>query len=56
VARRFIDDLKAAVEYVRAHACEKGGMAPIYGLAATLPLRGMVSEMLRRYLDLLYEA
>jgi len=55
VARRFIDDLKAAVEYVRTHPDEKGGMAPIYGLAATLPLRGMVSEMLKRYMDLLYE-
>lgn len=55
VARRFIDDLKTAVEYVKAHPAEQSGMAPIYGLAATLPLRGMVSEMLKRYIDLLYE-
>ena len=55
VARRFIDDLKDAVEYIRTYPDEKGGMAPIYGLAATVPLRGMVSEMLKRYMDLLYE-
>ncbi len=30
-------------------------MAPVYGLAATLPLRGVVSELLRRYIDLLYK-
>ena len=30
-------------------------MAPIYGMAATLPLRGVVGEMLKRYLDLLYK-
>ena len=54
VARRFIDDLKAAVDHVRSHPDEKGGMAPVYGMAATIPLRGMVSDLLKRYIDLLY--
>jgi hypothetical protein len=31
-------------------------MAPVYGLAATLPLRGLVSDMLKKYLDLIYKA
>jgi len=30
-------------------------MAPIYGMAATLPMRGMVSDMLKRYIDALYK-
>jgi hypothetical protein len=30
-------------------------MAPVYGLAATLPARGVVSDILKRYIDLLYE-
>jgi hypothetical protein len=30
-------------------------MAPVYGMAARIPLRGFVGEMLERYLDLLYE-
>jgi len=54
VAEKFIDDLKAAVEYVKANPQEKGGMAPVYGMAATLPLRGVVREMLKRYRDVLY--
>jgi hypothetical protein len=29
-------------------------MAPVYGMAATLPFRGMVSNLLKRYIDLLY--
>jgi len=54
LARQFIEDLKAAVEHVRAHPEAKGGMAPIYGLAASLPLRGVVSDLLKKYLDGLY--
>jgi glutamate/tyrosine decarboxylase-like PLP-dependent enzyme len=55
VAPRFLDDLLAAVDHVRAHPEEKGGMAPVYGMAATMPVRGAVSDMLERYLDVLYE-
>ncbi len=55
VAQRFLDDLNEAVEFVRANPSLQGTMAPIYGLAATIPLRGVVSEMLKRYLDLLYK-
>ena len=31
------------------------GMAPIYGMAATLPLRSVVSDLLKHYLDLYYK-
>ena len=55
VAERFVDDLKAAVEYVRANPDEEGGMAPVYGMAATLPFRGVVGDLLKRYMDLLYK-
>lgn len=55
VAERFVADLRDAVAYVRAHPEEKGGMAPVYGLAATLPVRGIVGELLERYIDVLYE-
>jgi hypothetical protein len=30
-------------------------MAPIYGMGSSLPLRGVVSDMLKKYLDLLYK-
>lgn len=55
VAERFIEDLKEAVTYVKGHPEEKGTMAPVYGMAATLPLRGLVSDILKRYLDLIFK-
>jgi sphinganine-1-phosphate aldolase len=55
VAERFIDDLKQSVAAVRANPQQGGGMAPVYGLAATLPARGVVSDLLERYIDLLYD-
>jgi glutamate/tyrosine decarboxylase-like PLP-dependent enzyme len=55
VAERFLRDLGAAVDHVRANPEEKGTMAPVYGMASTLPLRGVVSDMLKRYLDLIYK-
>jgi sphinganine-1-phosphate aldolase len=55
VAERFLTDLQEAVEFVKAHPEEKGTMAPVYGMAATLPLRGLVSDMLKKYLDLIYK-
>lgn len=54
VAERFLADLSAAVQEVQAHPQERGEMAPVYGLAASLPLRGVVTELLKRYLDMLY--
>lgn len=56
VAERFLTDLQEAVDHVKAHPEEKGSMAPVYGMAATLPLRGLVSDMLKKYLDLIYRA
>jgi glutamate/tyrosine decarboxylase-like PLP-dependent enzyme len=55
VAQRFLDDLAAAVEEVKAHPGEAGGVAPVYGMAATVPARMVVDELLERYVDLLYE-
>ncbi|UCH22524.1 MAG: aminotransferase class V-fold PLP-dependent enzyme [Deltaproteobacteria bacterium] len=55
VAQRFLDDLKAAVEYVKENPEMKGEMAPVYGMAATLPFRGVVSDLLKAYMDVLYK-
>ncbi|UCG56475.1 MAG: aminotransferase class V-fold PLP-dependent enzyme [Phycisphaerales bacterium] len=52
---RFIHDLKEAVEYVKANPQTEGGMAPVYGMAATLPVRSVIEDLLERYIDLLYE-
>lgn len=55
VAERFVEDLREAVEYVKAHPEEKGSMAPVYGMAATMPMRGLVGDMLKKYLDLIFK-
>jgi sphinganine-1-phosphate aldolase len=55
VAERFLQDLGAAVAETRAHPRAGGGMAPVYGMAASVPFRGMVGDLLKRYMDLLYE-
>ena len=56
VAERFLSDLSEAVDFVRSHPAESSGMAPVYGLAANMPVRGAVSDLLAAYLDALYEA
>jgi len=55
VVERFLEDLREAVTYVKAHPEEKGSMAPSYGMAATMPMRGLVGDMLKKYLDLIFK-
>lgn len=52
----FVNDLKISVEYVKAHPeTEKEGMAPLYGMAASIPVNSGIGEkILSGYLDLLY--
>jgi sphinganine-1-phosphate aldolase len=54
VADRFLADLASSVEEVRANPGVSTGMAPIYGMAATLPAQ-VVHQLLAGYLDLLFE-
>jgi sphinganine-1-phosphate aldolase len=55
VAEAFLNDLRESVAYVKVHPDEKGELAPIYGMANSLPFRGVVDEVLKRYLDALYD-
>ena len=43
------------MDHVKIVPAEMGGMAPVYGMAATLPLRSVVSDLLKCYLDLYYK-
>jgi sphinganine-1-phosphate aldolase len=54
IAEQFLTDLRESVDAVRRAPHVEEGMAPIYGMASSLPVRGMVQELLRRYLDRLY--
>lgn len=55
VPERFVVDLRAAVEDVRADPDKQGGMAPIYGMAATLPDREVVANFLKFYMDMWFK-
>ena len=48
-------DLRESVREVKGSPPSEEGMAPVYGLAASMPVRGLVSDMLIRYMDLLYK-
>jgi glutamate/tyrosine decarboxylase-like PLP-dependent enzyme len=54
VAERFIKDLAESVAFVRDTPDIEGGMAPIYGLAASIPDRSIVHEMLKQVMDIYY--
>lgn len=55
VAERFLEDLAAAVEEVRANPDPNQGLVPVYGMAAVPEMRGAVTDILGAYIDLLYE-
>lgn len=55
VAEKFIADLKESVAYVKANPGSKDGLAPVYGLASSLPFRGIVSDILKTTLDVVYK-
>ena len=56
VSARFKKDLEDAVNFVKENPEESGGMAPVYGMAATLPFRGAIRDILKKYMDLYYKA
>jgi sphinganine-1-phosphate aldolase len=55
VAERFLRDLAASVEDVKKSPASGQGLAPIYGMAGSFPVRGAVAELLRRFVDKLYD-
>ena len=55
VVERFLADLADSVAEVRRSPAAKGGMAPVYGMASSLPFRGVVGDLLAGYLDVLSE-
>jgi glutamate/tyrosine decarboxylase-like PLP-dependent enzyme len=56
VAKQFADDLAASVKAVRDIPPTGEGMAPVYGLASSLPFKGLVGDLLCAYVDALYDA
>ncbi len=55
VKERLIDDLRQAVAHVVANPQAAQGIGPVYGMAASSELRGMVSDVLQWYMDTQYK-
>jgi len=55
VAEQFLADLREAVAYVKEHPDAPAGVGPIYGMASVVELRGMVSDLLKMYMDVMYQ-
>jgi len=55
VAEQFISDLRDSVKSAKHGSQGEARLAPVYGMAASFPFRGMVSDLLKRYLDVLYK-
>ena len=55
VVERFINDLKESIAFVKNNPTKSDGMAPIYGLGASLPFRGIVRNLLIKYLNNYYK-
>lgn len=54
VTDRFAKDLAESVAAAKG-APPTGGMAPVYGLAASLPFKGLVGDILAAYLDAVHD-
>ncbi|MCS6980510.1 MAG: aminotransferase class V-fold PLP-dependent enzyme [Flavobacteriales bacterium] len=55
VADKFVEDLRTSVREVKEMPQAADGLAPVYGMAASLPFRGMVDDLLRGYMDVMYK-
>lgn len=57
LAERFLQDLRSAVHEVELHPNLKrdNGIASFYGMASSIPTRSLVGDLLKSYLDSLYE-
>lgn len=54
VLARFVADLAWSVAEARRSPGKSGGMAPVYGMASSLPFRGLVADLLKKTLDAIY--
>jgi len=54
LAQKLINDLKDAVQYAKDNPQEQGEMAPIYGLAGNVETRGMLDDVLKVLMDMIY--
>jgi glutamate/tyrosine decarboxylase-like PLP-dependent enzyme len=52
---RFLEDLKEAVDHVKAHPEMEGSMGPVYGLAGNVYTQVAVKDFLKGVLDMIFD-
>jgi glutamate/tyrosine decarboxylase-like PLP-dependent enzyme len=55
IAKKFLSDLREAVQFVKKNPGDSGKMAPVYGMAATFPDPEVVEDLLDVYMDTIYK-
>jgi sphinganine-1-phosphate aldolase len=55
LAEQFLEDLRAAVEYVKTHPQMIGSMGPVYGMASNIALKGAVQDIQKGLLDIMFK-
>eukprot|EP01104_Vermistella_antarctica_P020389 TRINITY_DN8701_c0_g1_i1.p1 TRINITY_DN8701_c0_g1~~TRINITY_DN8701_c0_g1_i1.p1 ORF type:complete len:531 (-),score=181.18 TRINITY_DN8701_c0_g1_i1:158-1750(-) len=52
----YLEDLAECTDHVRNHPEDyNDGLAPVYGMAAEMPDRSLIGEMMKGYMDVLYK-
>jgi sphinganine-1-phosphate aldolase len=55
LAEKFLEDLRAAVEYVKTHPQMVGSLGPVYGMAGNVALKGAVQDIQKGLLDIMFK-
>lgn len=56
IAERFLEDLASSVEYVKNNPdAVSGELGSIYGMSATIPIKGIIGGVIKKFIDTLYK-
>lgn len=56
IAERFLEDLASSVEYVKNNPdALSGELGSIYGMSATIPIKGIIGGVIKKFIDTLYK-
>jgi glutamate/tyrosine decarboxylase-like PLP-dependent enzyme len=56
IVERFLEDLASSVEYVKNNPdALSGELGSIYGMSATIPIKGVIGGVIKKFIDTLYK-
>ena len=51
IVDKFLNDLSKSVTHVRTNPKKSSGIAPVYGMANSLPFKGIIQDLLKKYME-----